>query len=168
VKLERSLKSPQRGASLLETSIAVGLVGIAVFATVSSFGSNISLKISHGILPTLGGSPAGFGDPADKSGELGSGTGNDDNPVGGIAGDGGAPEDDGWEGRDDNSLVGGTGANPPDDIGEDQWGGSSVGSLGEDNSFTGGIDMLEPPEDLSFGYGDSSEPSALFMEREGD
>ncbi len=45
----------QRGASLIETSIAVGLVGIAVIASASTFGENISLKISRGILPALGG-----------------------------------------------------------------------------------------------------------------
>lgn len=47
--------SSQRGASVMESCLAVALVGLAVFTAASTFGGSLSDKIVHGIIPGLGG-----------------------------------------------------------------------------------------------------------------
>jgi hypothetical protein len=51
----RRPRSSQRGASLLEYSIVIGLLGIGTVVTVSSFGKGYTKQIMQQILPSLGG-----------------------------------------------------------------------------------------------------------------
>lgn len=104
----RSSRISQRGASVLESCLAVALVGLAVVAAASTFGGSLSDQILHGIVPALGGpqslqvagaGSAGGGDYGDAEPDTGS--------VGGVGG--GGPDDLG-----DTGSVGGGDASPPD------------------------------------------------------
>ena len=157
-------RTKQRGASLIEASIAMGLVGIAVFATISSFGGEISGKFSKEILPVIGGNPlAGLGlsggatgDSPTQKGSGFDGAGEDfgippDDSVGGIGGG-----SDGQDGGIDQGLVGGIDASPPEtQDGTDGSNRSSASSWSSEDSFVGGTDA-EPPVDDASGFYPSS------------
>ncbi len=75
--------SRQRGGSILEYCMVVGLLGIATLATVSSMGTGISSKITKTIIPALGGSNQGVGGTEqDGTGSSSSGASNDSSGTG--------------------------------------------------------------------------------------
>ena len=179
-------RSKQRGASLMETSIAMGLVGIAVFASVSSFGGDIKGRISREIVPALGGGILSNPNPSQpasnnsasnpelqigytQDGSLGGGEGVgggpgeqfewEGGPVGGEDGDFGLGGGEGVP-PDNNNLgsVAGTDASPPTTT--DETGGNSSSdssSWSDDNSFVAGTDASPPVNDGSGGSQSSSE-----------
>ena len=133
----------------------MGLVGIAVFASVSSFGGDISSRISRGILPSIGGGAApGSNDGSPASNEtspkssLISQTDADYDPgdgVGGIVGDG--------DGVEDTTGIGGIDAHPPEDESDT---GSSSSSQTDEYTFVGGINAYPEDGAAETGPGSSS------------
>jgi hypothetical protein len=149
----------------METSIAMGLVGIAVFASVSSFGGDIKGRISREIIPALGGGilsdpkpiqPASNNSPSNP--ELQIGYSQDEN-FGGIDGESSNGEESSADFSDDPSFVGGIAANPPTyhDT-TDESSSSDASSLSDDNSFVAGTDASPPGKD---GWGSSQSSSEL-------
>jgi hypothetical protein len=182
---EHIYRSKQRGASLMETSIAMGLVGIAVFASVSSFGGDIKGRISREIIPALGGGilsdpkpiqPASNNSASNpelqigytQDGSLGGGEGVGGGPgeqfewwggpVGGEPGDFGPGGGEGVPPDNNPGSVAGTDASPP--TSSDETGGNSSSdssSWSYDNSFIAGTDASPPVNDGSGGPQSSSE-----------
>lgn len=85
----RSSHSSQRGASVIESCLAVALVGLAVFAATSTFGGTVSDKIVHGIVPGLGG-PQNL--QVADAGNVGGGD-SDEPGTGSVGGGAGTPPD---------------------------------------------------------------------------
>ena len=167
---------------MIESSIAMGLVGIAVFASVSTFGGDIKGKIARELLPALGGGivsdpnssklassdslpqpnalsdlsqiGGGYTGPEDSNSVVGGGLGQDEG-VGGIAGD---PNGQGSsvDNTDNPSFVAGTDAMPPVISEGTDGNSSSASSLWNDgNSFVGGTNASPPVNDES-GFSQSS------------
>lgn len=157
IAIRHAAPRAQRGANLIESALAMGLVAIGVFATVSSFGDGTTSRISHGILPVIGGaSPSESDVPAPKLqpgqpiplqdedvigiiGYPGGGSNWGDDPaVGGIVGN----PDDGeeWNGGGDQGFVGGTDAMPPTEEGGTNSSDSGSWSSEDSNTFVGGTD----------------------------
>lgn len=167
----------QRGASLIESALAMGLVAIGVFATVSSFGDGTTSRISRGILPVIGGgSPSGSdvpnpnlqsGQPLPKDVEdvigivenPGGGTNEGDDP--GVAGIVGDPDDgDEWYGGRDSEFVGGIDAQPPTENSGTNSSGSGSWSSEDSNTFIGGIDAYPETGYQGGGTSEGSNTSA--------
>jgi hypothetical protein len=146
----------------------MGLVGIGVFATVSSFGDGTTSQISRGILPVIGGAlpspnemspsnPQSGQFDAPQSADFGGETG-EQGSVGGTAGDGGGGDTE--NGGDDNSFVGGTDAMPPVYDGGADSSDSRSWSSENSNSFVGGLDAYPETGYQGGGRSEGSNTSA--------
>ena len=171
IATRRAHPRAQRGANLIESALAMGLVAIGVFATVSSFGDGTTSRISRGILPVIGGEPPSeseMSSPDWQSGQpdmgglplnlggvpVGGSNEGTEEGIGGIVGN--PPDGDEWNGGGENTFVGGTDAMPPTDDGGTNSSDSGSWSSEDSNTFVGGI--VASPE-TGYQGGDASEGS---------